>query len=195
MSTAIVDPSSPEARQQLVRDIQQAFSVACQDILRLAVLVHRGLREYGLSFRDDICENTKLTKDAIRRLEQIGAGAWDHRLFLSTRRGLERMSITEQKQALDNGTEVLLADGDVMLVKYDNMTQEQARQVFAATHIRDIAEQRAWMESERNSRHMAIPLEASPVYQIRGKKLYVNRRISFTADELRRLLKQLEQEG
>ena len=116
-------------------------------------------------------------------LERIGRGTLDHRLLWAggaSQSYLKRVPISDQRRALDQGVEVLNSDGSHLVVKPENLTVQQRKQVFngtSVTTVRTIPAQRAWIESQKPSK----PL---PCFAWIDGKLHVYKPCILTAEEV-----------
>jgi hypothetical protein len=145
---------------------------------------------------DDICQAVPgLPKDVIYRFESIGRKEVHPRLLLSASPGVRRLSsmpYSLQSKYIDEPIEVLIEkDGgtDRLLVKAENLTTDQCKQVFARTHIRGLSEQKAFVESEKQASAIAkIEPEQTPYY-ITGGKITFRKSCVMTKRELRQILK------
>lgn len=82
---------------------------------------------------------------------------------------LARLPYSDQEKYLHEPVELLVGNNgsaDVLKVDIRNLTPEQARQVFAHDHTRDIAEQRAWLAQQSRK---AKTVNVTPTnYRIKG---------------------------
>jgi hypothetical protein len=91
----------------------------------------------------------------LNQLEAVGRGTLHPRLTMVSNPGFVRLRglpMSDQTRYLEEPVELVLEkDGefDTLLVKAVDLTPEQAKQVFAADHVRDQGAQRAWLEGER----------------------------------------------
>jgi len=101
------------------------------------------------------------------------------------------MPYSLQQKHIDNPVEVLIEkDGNIdkISVKVENLTSDQCKQVFGKTHIRNMPEQRAWIESQKQSVAIAkVEPEVVPYY-ISGKKITFRKSCVMTKRELKRIL-------
>jgi hypothetical protein len=147
---------------------------------------------------DDLCKAVPgLPKDVIYRFESIGRKEVHPRLLLSASPGVRRlasMPYSLQSKHIDDPIEVLIdKDGgaDRLLVKAENLTPDQCRQVFSKTHIRGLSEQRAFIESEKQATAIAkIEPEQTPYY-ITGGKITFRKSCVMTKRELQQILKSM----
>jgi len=73
------------------------------------------------------------------------------------------LSCSEQESfANDEPVELMVGNGDTLMVQPSKMTGKQLKQVYARDHIRDLGEQRAWLESRR-----ALPSQDAEQVQVR----------------------------
>jgi hypothetical protein len=86
-----------------------------------------------------------------KRLEEVGRKQLDSRLLYcsyAAERYLRRLPYSEQKRVLDTGVEVYVHSNDHLLVQVDRLTPQQCKMVFGADGLRDLAGQKAYLESE-----------------------------------------------
>lgn len=72
----------------------------------------------------------------------------------------------------------------------ENLTPDQAVQVFASAHVRDAAEQRTFIE-DKAFKQIAPPATSGSVFTIKQHRLWVFERCSFTKSQLQKILRQL----
>lgn len=125
--------------------------------------------------------------------ERIGRGQLHYKLMYKTGFQFARLRFlpfSEQERALDGGPiEVLLPGGDKLKVSIDNMTREQAAQVFSPSGIRDIAAQRAFLESRKIHKTTTIELPKNKYHVSRGTLVVGD--VVFTKAELVKILGEL----
>jgi hypothetical protein len=134
----------------------------------------------------------KAIQDAVNfrhwgRLEAVARGALDPRLFFDftiQANRLRSMPLTVQKNAIDNGVKVYIAEGEHLNVKLENLTRDQANQVFDGKNmrIRDEAAQRAYLESKKTT----TASNTIPDYEWFSGKLKINR--PMTPNEILRII-------
>ena len=108
-------------------------------------------------------------------------------------RALRNCDISVQKKHVSEGIPLLLANGDSLLVQVGNLTPDQTNQVFDGKQIRDLAGQRAWIESQKTAAAIKMaPVKSDLPYRITGGKLVVTNPYTFTRKELARVLVELE---
>jgi hypothetical protein len=91
-----------------------------------------------------------IPRTLLTTLDGIGRGKiYEGLLFESGSqyRRLQKCPISEQEKYFNQPIAVVLADGDKLNIKIENLTPAQAKQVFANDHVRTDAEQRAYLES------------------------------------------------
>ena len=147
---------------------------------------------------DKICQATGLSPDIITRFEQIGKEELYPQLLASTSigaRNLVKCSYSQQKHYSANPIAMLVSNGDKpdkLMVAVDAMTGQQVKQVFGRGHIRSLAEQRAWVESERESivrRTLADKAEIQEAaFVIKGKRCVFKKGAELTAREIADIL-------
>lgn len=105
--------------------------------------------------------------------ERVGNNELDARLLtasFSASGYLRALPVNRQKDALDNGVDVLTENGESLRVSVENLQPLQARQVFNGRAIRTLAEQRAWIEEQRQNEALrkAKPVNAGYVVTKNG---------------------------
>jgi len=143
----------------------------------------------------EIAEIAGLPPKVIATLEKVGRGQILPSLLIATypaASALPRLPYSEQKKAVEDGVELLLDNGDTLLVRAENLQPEQVNQCINGGSIRTIAAQKAWME-ERNSKNALR--NAKPVnspYNVKGGKVYINGACELTRKDLMRMLNEIE---
>jgi hypothetical protein len=128
---------------------------------------------------------------------RIASGEMDSRLLFDATSGARALSACDsetQAHYIENPVPVSCGNGDTMLVQLDKMTSEQARQVFNRGTVRDLAEQRAWIETQKTRNLITIKPtvdKANEVY-VKGSNLHAGSLV-LTRAELLRYLGQMEQ--
>lgn len=150
-----------------------------------------------------ICEVTGLSEDIVRRFEQIGRKEIYPKLLANTSLGYRKLAscpYREQEHYYNNPVELLVTSSkgaDKLQVEVQHLTPQQVRQVFASDHVRTLAEQRAWVESERElsvKRALANKAEIQEAaFIIRGKRVIFRKGCELTAHELAELLARMSQ--
>lgn len=171
-----------------------AFANAEEAFINAGAIYARSIQVHGPGAREAFAAACPhITAGTWRRLEAVGNGSLDARLLTAGSCGanaLRRLPITAQREALGTGVEVCLPGGDALRVQVDDLTPEQARQVFAADHVRSLPAQRAWLEA-----HPAVPrtvsASAGMAWGVRAGKVVVNRPCSLTRVDLARMLAEL----
>ena len=127
---------------------------------------------------------------------RIASGEMDHRLLFDATpgaRALTHCDATTQSLYINKPIPVCCGNGDTILVQLDKMTSEQTRQVFNRGAIRDIAEQRAWIETQKTRAHIVSKPKidkANDVF-VKGAHLHVGK-LKLSRAELLRYLAQME---
>lgn len=121
------------------------------------------LDNHGLTYEQiaDKCDG--ITPDIIKRFEQIGRRQIYPRLLVNTSAGARKLMSMPYSQQVKYASEPLPLlirkenSYDEMLVKVQDLTNEQIRQVFQKDGIRDLGAQRAYLEDiERSSREVEV---------------------------------------
>jgi hypothetical protein len=145
---------------------------------------------------EDIAESAGVSKDILARFEQIGRNNLYPRLLASTSPGARALTAcpySEQKNYCHNPVKLLVMHGgqpDTLLVPLDNLTTDQCKQVFCRGHIRDISEQRAYLESKMEADRMqkVYEVEDGAGYVLKGRTVVFKRGVALSKDDLIQIL-------
>ena len=144
---------------------------------------------------EKICEqNPGISKGILYRFEAIGRRELFPKLLASSSYGVKclmRMPYSLQKKHYDEPVPVLTNNNDLLLVDLHNLTPEQCKQVFANNHIRDQAEQRAYLESEKTKRNPVRSAEELPYY-IQKNKVIIRKDTILGKRDLTNIVKMLK---
>lgn len=107
----------------------------------------------------------EITASGWARFEDVGRGLM-YAGFLTTQSHvtfyLKRLPLSDQKTLANGKVCLMLPNGDNLMVDVRTLTPAQAKQVFAYNHVRDLPEQRAYLESLKKVADV-------PLKQIDGK--------------------------
>lgn len=120
------------------------------------------------------------------KLENIGNGLLSAGLLMDRSLGairLQNMPMSDQEKYVKEPFQVLTSIGDTLLVNLHDLSFDQANQVFAGDHIRDLGGQRAYLESKK-TQYSTIKSKPKEVYIIPPVKPYTisNGKITFNAN-------------
>lgn len=153
--------------------------------------------EEDVHVKDRIMERLPgLSPGVLTQLEAVGRGVLHERLLTAGGHGmnaLKRMPYSDQVKHLEAPVEMVVENGDstdVLLVSVENLTSQQAAQVFASDHIRTTGEQKAWLVSKRMKSAKPM-IEGSPAWHIKAGRVIFHQGASFTAGELASILTQV----
>lgn len=133
------------------------------------------------------------TEQVVKTFARMGRMQLHPLLACPGRIGLQRLARLPyrlQEKHLKEPVEVLVSNGETLKIDVHNLTEEQAVQVFSRDDIRDLPEQRAWMEGQRLQ--SAPPTRANLPYRYDKKELVVLVPCKFTRKELAQLLADME---
>ena len=127
---------------------------------------------------------------------RIASGEMDARLLFDATpaaRALVKCDSTTQTHYIETPIPVSCGNGDTILVQLDKMTGEQARQVFNHGAVRDVAEQRAWIETQKTRKQIKTKPTIDKVNEVfvKGSHLHVGK-LKLSRAELLRFLAQME---
>jgi len=103
---------------------------------------------------------------------------------------IRKLPYSLQEQILEGDRfDLLTANGETLKVDIREVQPEQADQLFDYDHIRSLPEQRAFIESRKQTppedAHEVLP------YTIRGEKVFFTRGVVLTKRELKRILDEM----
>ena len=178
-----------------IAELQQAIYTGVEAWKKAGQLLVEMIENDGLALAD-IAEKTELPLDVLSQLEKIGRNHLLPQLLLAeypAARKLERLPMSEQSRLMIEPVEVMLlkdGDPDTLLVPIRHLTGAQVRQVFASNHVRTLAEQRQWIESQRP---VSEPVKVAVPYMLtrRGSVIF-NQACELTAKEMLRIVAQIQ---
>ena len=104
---------------------------------------------------------------------------------------IKKLPFDLQKKVIDGCMfEFLTADGSNMMVCLRDSEDWQSKQILADDHVRNLPEQKAWLEAEKAKRKSAEFEHVVP-YEIRSKDVLFKEMTSLTFEEIRQLALQL----
>ncbi len=121
--------------------------------------------------------------------ERIGRNTMDWRLMMGgvkNETAIKKLPISEQGRLLDGDkVELLLTNGDSLMIDPLTCMKEQVDQVFDKGSIRNLSEQRAFMENEERSWDMVEKAQRTTVkWRVVGSRAIVNGACEFSKSEL-----------
>jgi hypothetical protein len=130
-----------------------------------------------------------------RGIERVGRGQTHWKLLLGAggthEAKIGRLPMSVQKDICEGVKfEMLTRTNDVVKVDVRTISADQARQVFAADHIRSVAEQKAW-QAEHILPDAEPPAERLPIRYLAGGKVRFLRNVVCTRTDLKRILMEL----
>jgi len=147
--------------QMLVAELTACMAITVQAIVKIGAIIRR-LDE--LKF--DI-ESLKIPN--LNYFRKVAHGQMVPELFVSligapiVLRKVANLPLLDQRRISDGmPVKVMLRGGDYMMLRVEDMTREQAQQVFASDHIRSDSQQAAWL-IERSQLAKSTAVSASPV--------------------------------
>lgn len=185
MSTDII------AIEQMIEEFKRLIQTGLESIAKASVVYVKAIDENPHNHKRFADSCPLVPASAWSGFEAVGRGWLDYRLLLNggtANKIMRKLPRSQQTSALDNGVELLLDDGDNLIVKVENLTPKQAKQVFAKDHIRSLGEQRAYIESQ----HAPTPKEYRPSYTIKRGVLHINAATTLTRKEVTRILMEMD---
>ena len=180
-----------------IAEFREALQVGIEGIVKASEVYVAALDDDPRNadrFRDEFAE--WVPASAWSQFEAVGR-KWMHpRLLMGgvadrKKTGLiKRLPYSMQERVFKRDRFPLLtSNGDTLEVEILEATQEQAEQLCNGTAIRNLSEQKAWLES-RNVTEASEPAEVLP-YVITDGKVTFRRNTILTKQEIRRLLLEL----
>lgn len=129
-----------------------------------------------------------LNQSTIRKLEAFGRGTLDQRTLFSQSHAAMRLAYipkAEQSSAFDEGVPYLSPSGEVVNLKPDSMSREQADQAIGVSGLRTIDEQRAWIAGRKEK------VKTNGKAYVKDGKVYVSKSCTLTRYELAQLIAQM----
>jgi len=177
-----------------IDQFKEAWHRGVQGFIDAGKIYAEAVRRDRQSAESELAKIGFVLTDRIR-LEKLGNGQLDVRLFEMRNRAAQRLSgfpVQEQTRAIECGVPVLLVDRpqEHIMVPVLQLTPAQVQQVFAADHIRSEGEQRQYIEAEKLKAIQTQPVKVEP-YVISGNRLRVKANTSFTRQDLLEILVQM----
>jgi len=175
-------------------EFKEAFQAGIDGIVKASEIYVSALDENPKNadvFRDEF--EDYIPSSAWSGFEAVGR-KWMHpRLLMGgvadrkKNNAIKKLSYSTQERVFAHERfELLTSDGEKLNVDLLEVTGDQADQLCDGTKIRNISEQRAWLESQK-SKNAGDDAELLP-YVISGGKITFRRGVSLTKVELKRLL-------
>ena len=182
--------------ESAVNEAKTAFMEGVNGLFKFAQIYAKTITEYPESkkaFKEAI---PQLSGAAWSQVEKVGNGAMNPNLLIDTSYGaqvVKGLPIAEQDIACYEGIEVLTADGSCLKVTPSRMTPEQSRIAIAKDHIRDIPEQKAFIETLKLKKSMVQKKEFS-TYSINKKEKTVTFNFNWTGtvNELLKIAQEIQ---
>jgi hypothetical protein len=136
--------------QSLVSELGECMEVTVRTIMKIGAIIRR-LEELGFDI-----ESLRIPN--ITYFRKVAHGKMIPELFVNligaprVLRKVANLPIPDQRLVADGKpVKLILRGGDHMLVRVEDMTNDQARQVFASDHIRSDSQQAAWLVERSQS--------------------------------------------
>lgn len=176
--------------------MQQFFSALQRgaDALEEAGKILIEMIDEDASVKERIMEqHPEITEDVLETFERIGRRQLYHRLCLLEAAGIRALKKCPYSEQVKYSTEPLPmllmgGAGEQLAVPVQALTPEQVRQVFGPHRVRNLAEQRAWME---NQRAKPQPLEKSKPYTLAKGKITFHEPVTLSTSDMARLLSEM----
>lgn len=178
-----------------IEELKNAIRVGIEAFATAGRMLVNMLDDGGLNL-PEISEASQIPVDVLGQIEKIGRGQLCPQLLLANypaARRIERLPMSEQERLMNGPVEVLtMRDGQVdsLMVHAEHLTASQVKQVFAANHVRSLAEQRQWIESQTPA--SKIVTADVPYLLTRKSTVIFKQGCEMTARELLRIAAQLQ---
>lgn len=143
---------------------------------------------------DQIAQGTGVPAGILGRFEQLGRKQLLPDLLIAdypASKYMQCLPYSEQVRLTKESIEVLTSDGlDKILISSKNLTSNQCRQVFAKHEVRELAGQKAWVESSRR-KAATKTVEAGMTYHIEKGQVIFDKGCAMKASQLLNILAQL----
>lgn len=157
------------------------------------------LDEHGMTIAEIAESSEFLTEDIVTRFEQLGRKQLFPRLLVAdypAAKYIIKLPYSEQKRVIEGSVELLVLNGKestTLMVKPENMTPAQCRQVFAGDQVRSIGAQRAWLEDKRSMKEIADAIiNSDALYKVKGRRVVFLRACELSAGQLAQIISEIE---
>ena len=180
---------------ELVAEFKQHLTQSADAMTRAAKAYYRAL-QVAPEARSAFAEAFPTVSSATwSNMVKLATGELNERLLFdgtAAGRALAKCDASIQEHYVDNPIAVSCGNGDTIQVYLDKMTSEQARQVFNHGTMRDLPEQRAWIETQRTRAKIKATRPVDPINEIfvKGKCLHVGD-VKLTQQQLVKYLGQM----
>lgn len=190
--------ASLKIESQVAQRIIDALSRGLAAFAEAGEILVNALTEYP-NIKERIMElEPRIDPQALADLERIGRKQLHPMLMASNRpalRALRRMPYSEQERYATQPVELLIVDSadktSTLQVSIHSMTADQSRQAFNGNHVRSLAEQRAYIETERAKRMIKQAPPITSDYVVSRGRIVTNRPLTLTQEDLVRMLSEI----
>jgi len=187
--------ASLKIENQIAQQIIDALNRGLSAFSDAGKLLVDAIAEYP-NIKERIMElEPRIDPQALADLERIGRKQLHPMLMASNRpalKALRKMPYSEQERYATQPVELLVvANPDnttTLQVSIHSMTADQVRQAFNGNHVRSLAEQRAYIESEKSKRMIKQAPPITSDYVVSRGCIVTNRPMTLTQEDLVRML-------
>ena len=185
--------STEMTTRNYIAEFRKAFAAGIESIVAAATVYVEAIEDDPRlkdKFRDEFADT--IPPSAWSGFEAVGK-KWMHPKLLMGGGGqfsskIKRLPYSDQERIFSGARfDMLTADGDTLKVDLRNITREQGDQMFDGSHVRTLAEQKAYLESRKAS---PVEVEVLP-YTINGGRVSFRRGVSLSRAELKRLVQEM----
>jgi hypothetical protein len=191
--------ATPAVVVNAIERFREAFKDSAEKLAKAAEVYYAAIIEHPTA-RDAFAKAfPQIPSSFWANMARVGSGEMDCRLLLDATPGGRALTYCDsatQAHYLANPVPMAVVGagkGDSMLVSIDKMTSEQCRQVFNRGAVRDLAEQRAWIETQKTRAAIVNPPAVDPVNDVfvKGGLLHVGG-VKLDRKQLLKYLTQME---
>ena len=143
----------------------------------------------------EVANSLDMDPNILARFEQLGRRQLVPQLLMDNypaSKHIQKLTFSMQEELVGGSVEVLAADNnDKLLIATKNLTPQQCKQVFTKNGVRDLAAQRAFIESNRRQKKDVVVVSENP-YRINKKEVIFERGCKLKASQLINILAQIQ---
>lgn len=135
--------------------------------------------------------------NVLAQFERIGRNQVLPRLLVASfpaAKAMQKLPLSEQRRLLDQGTDVMVmrtGGADTIIIRPEDMTKDQAQQVFSKDGVRSLSAQRAFIEGKASETAAMSKVKQSP-WIIKSGRVIFREACEMSRQELTILLSQMQ---
>lgn len=177
-------------QDNLITELSSLITQGIECWSKAGEIVVRLIDEHNESIETIALRSKYLTEDIVARFEQLGRKQLMPELLIasySAANKIARLPYSQQRSVMEDGVDVLLGNGDTMKIMPENLNPDQVRQVFDKNLVRNIAAQKAYMESVCHESQKKLQSD----YSVKNGKIVINNPCTLTQKDLLRMINEL----